>query len=441
MLRIRLRTLLITAFLLLGVVLAIGYSMLTADFLVRGMDLVLSRDMELTLQHLEQRGQLSSGQYEGYFITDQWTKAPAEYQSAFGNIPEEPGVLYKARAVAEDGGSYPHRLHFVMPYEVQQQGKRSTWFILTTLQRPQEPSVVDEQFYQSRRDIWMIGIAALLLVFSIAVLLYRMISRPAQKLLDWTHTLDQQGLQQPLPDFGYTELNELARIMHSGLARVQQSLQREKSFLSFASHELRTPIAVIRNNTELLSRLADKGMALTDSRVESTLHRLERAGITMSQLTETLLWLSRDDIEALPASAVTPGELTRQLTEELAFLLDNKQVVLELHLDDDWSARLPLTPLRIVLGNLIRNAFQHTWEGRVVISQQQGLIQINNHESYISQATAEALEQGNQGFGLGLILTADLTRRLGWDYRNESCADGHRVSLQLREYQPPAAPV
>ncbi|MDO6749732.1 histidine kinase dimerization/phospho-acceptor domain-containing protein, partial [Gilvimarinus sp. 1_MG-2023] len=84
-----------------------------------------------------------------------------------------------------------------------------------------------------------------------------------------------------------------------------------------ASHELRTPIAVVRNNTELLRRLTERHTPLDDTRVLATVARLERAGITMAQLTETLLWLSRDDIASLPVRQIAPSDLLLQLVDEL----------------------------------------------------------------------------------------------------------------------------
>ncbi|WP_319557846.1 histidine kinase dimerization/phospho-acceptor domain-containing protein [Thiomicrorhabdus sp.] len=44
-------------------------------------------------------------------------------------------------------------------------------------------------------------------------------------------------------------------MIQQGLVTTYRSMEREQQFLNYASHELRTPIAVIRNNIELLNRL------------------------------------------------------------------------------------------------------------------------------------------------------------------------------------------
>ena len=485
--RLRLKTLLIAAFLSLGILLAVGYSMLTADYMIRGMDVVLSRDMEATVRHLAQRGMLRSGPFGGYYLADEWEDLPESIRQHFDKQPKGKGTIHKAEV--KDVTGRPEMLYFVMIYPVskrfterdfgrfggdpsqfggderdrdadrngdrdgdrngdkggerdkdrsaERKDDKNVWYIATTFRRPHERSIVSHQLEDSRRDIWIVGGASIAIVLLIAFLLYSLVARPAGRLVNWTRKLDSHDLKQPVPDFGYTELNELASLVHGSVCRMHETLEREKAFLRFASHELRTPIAVVRNNTELLSKMAARGIDLHDDRVVATLHRLERAGITMSQLTETLLWLSRDDISQLPRKQLSPGLLARQLTEELAFLLNNKQVEVVVEVDDNWTAEFPATPLRIVLGNLIRNAFQHTWEGRVEIRQQGGTIHIDNFEQPTADSDSQddieeqKQDRGDQGFGLGLQLTQQLTDRLGWRYSNQAEQDGHRVCLVL----------
>jgi len=456
--RLSLKTLLLAAFLSLGVLLAAGYSMLTAEFMIRGMDAVLSRDMEATVRHLAQRGMLRNGEFGGYYLADEWQQLPLSIRENFDYTPKGKGSIHKA--FVKDVAGRPDTFYFVMLYPVskrfapppygspnsplegaehqqQREQQKQIWYVATSLKRPHERSIVNHQIEDSRRDIWLIGGGSVAVVLLIAYLLYSLVARPAGRLVNWTRKLDSHDLQQPVPDFGYPELNELAALVHGSVCRMHTTLEREKAFLRYASHELRTPIAVVRNNTELLSKMAARGIDLTDDRVVATLDRLERAGITMSQLTETLLWLSRDDISDLPVRQTAPGPLIRQLTEELGFLLNNKSVELVIDVDEDWVAELPSTPLRIVIGNLIRNAFQHTWEGRVEICQQGGVIRIDNFDQkgFAEIDAGNQEDRGDQGFGLGLQLTRQLTDRLGWGYENRSEADGHRVVLEVKSRQ------
>ncbi len=103
---------------------------------------------------------------------------------------------------------------------------------------------------------------------------------------------------------------------------MQQSLDREQEFLSYASHELRTPIAVTRTNSELLSKMMTVNNS-PEKQIE-VVERIKRASITMTDLTETLLWLNRSEGKSLVTENVQLGELTEQLVHDLDYLLEGK---------------------------------------------------------------------------------------------------------------------
>lgn len=116
--------------------------------------------------------------------------------------------------------------------------------------------------------------------------------------------------------------------------------------------------------------------------------------------------------------------LIRQLVEESPYLLNEKSVIVDL-VTQTCEITLPEVPARIVLGNLIRNAFQHTLKGLIVIHQQHNQVEILN-EHHDEENTIPEL-----GFWLGLQLTRQLTNRLGWLYVNEAGPQGHRAAVSF----------
>lgn len=61
----------------------------------------------------------------------------------------------------------------------------------------------------------------------------------------------------------------------------------------------------------------------------------------------------------------------------MSYLLEKK--IIEVQIETDIAQiLLPTNPVRVVLSNLIRNAFQHTWEGIISITQRQDSIDIVN---------------------------------------------------------------
>ncbi|EXJ12652.1 sensor histidine kinase [Imhoffiella purpurea] len=421
--QLSLKWFLIFSFLALGCVLVVGYSWLSVQFFIRGMDNIVASNMERAAERylngvpLDQREAPSL--FSGYHITRNWERMPPEIRAAFPEPPEAQCLLYKQHT--SRWFEHPDIIHFAMRLE--RQGH--TLFIAKTVSAATSPKIIGRNAARSMHTLIIISILIVATLGLIIWLLLRRISRPVAELGRWTGSLDPQRLREPPPDFSYPELNALAELIRTSLSSVQESLEREHRFLRHASHELRTPIAVIRSNLELLSRLQETSGYPLDPRQRQVIERMERASFNMQHLTETLLWLSRDDREAPASHPVQIDALIRELVEEMRYLLNEKRVSVSL-VTHPHRLVLPEVPARIVLGNLIRNAFQHTWDGEIRICQTQDRIEIVNRRPEPQEAIPQSL-----GFGLGLQLTAQLTERLGWVYENEAGTNGHRVLLSL----------
>lgn len=268
--------------------------------------------------------------------------------------------------------------------------------------------------------IIFIGLGAIVFFFIALILVQRKIASPVEELKDWAKALDKEQLTQPVPNFHYSELNALGELIKSSLSSVQESLEREQRFLGYASHELRTPIAVTRTNSELLRKMITKQLP-AEKQLE-VLDRIERAGFTMTDLTETLLWLNRQEGKSLPSYPVSLGKSIQQIVGELGYLLQGKSVEVTTTVDQT-TLELPEGLCRIVISNLIRNAFQHTENGIVEITQAGDTLSIVNCN------TEPKIGRDDLGFGLGLELTQRLITQYGWTYQTQQSPEGWRVDV------------
>lgn len=148
----------------------------------------------------------------------------------------------------------------------------------------------------------------------------------------------------------------------------------------------------------------------------------------MQHLTETLLWLNHQPDESLPLQPLDLAQLVQELATEMAYLLTGKPVQLQVT-TDPCRCSLPAIPARIVVGNLIRNAYQHCWQGQVEIAQQGRRVLIRNPLSV--EAEGDERVRSSAGYGLGLELTRQLSHRLGWHYRQQVSDGCYQVELVL----------
>jgi len=413
------------AFLLLGIVLIIGYSVLSRHFFVLGMDSIVSANMEKSaetyLVTVADKERQHLNEFSGYHISRSWTQQPRVVQQIFNPRSQSQDQLYKHREGSWFGR--PDKIYFMIELDIN--GERL--FISKIATAADGSELVGRNIHESRKLLFILSIVITLSLLLVIGLLLRRISQPVSQLTHWTHHLTPEQLRQTPPDFSYPELNEMATIIQQSLSSVHDSLAREQKFLRFTSHELRTPISVVRNNVELIKKLQQTQKLDLPVKYSEIIERIDRASLTMQHLSETLLWLSRDNNENLAQQAFQLDCQIKQLVDEMTYLLNNKTVTVILKLSP-YEITASQVASRIVLGNLIRNAFQHTWQGEVIIRQHAGQISIENHCEQFDSVNENS---GEQGFGLGLQLTEQLCAKLHWHYQNTVQHDGHRVSLRL----------
>lgn len=427
------------SFLIMAVVLIIGYSVLSVKFFFKGMDSIIAGNMAHVLESYiqttpeDQRGNLTH--FSGFMIAQQWQQMPENIKE-FIDCPHTPKKL----SVYKDDPWFgkPRRLVFAMSVQI----GNDTYYVVHLPPPYKASPLIGNKGKDNLRILLGISLLTALGIAVVIWILLKLVERPVKSLGRWAHGLDADQLKAPAPDFIYPELNELARLIRKSLSSVQDSLDREHKFLRHASHELRTPISVIRNNVELfkLKKMNERALGITDTvtnkiacqarQKDKIIDRIDRASLTMKHLTETLLWLGLNDQGQLPVSDINLKHLVQELTEEADYLLRDKDVSVIL---DTVPAMMTLAPVpaRIVTGNLIRNAFQHTWRGQVRIIQTETCVQI------INDIPGKEDTVRDLGFGLGLQLTRQLCNRLDWSYTSREEDGLHRACIVFRETDHP----
>lgn len=120
------------------------------------------------------------------------------------------------------------------------------------------------------------------------------------------------------------ELTDLARTFNSMLDRLERAFQGQRQFVSDASHELRTPIAVIQGYANLLDRWGKKEEAVRDEAIEA----IKKEAENMKLLVESLLFLARGDDEKIIVnkSEFYFNELIEEVIQETLMITDKLKI-------------------------------------------------------------------------------------------------------------------
>lgn len=140
------------------------------------------------------------------------------------------------------------------------------------------------------------------------------------------------------------------------IAPVAENMERQRRFVTDAGHELKTPLAIIRANTEAMELIAGENKWSRNIKAQT-----ER----LTELTGNLLTLARAEELPKPGS-LTPLDLTA-LTEKTAAMfrtpMEQRRLRLETELEGEVRVRGDETQLRSLLSILLDNAVKYAAEG------------------------------------------------------------------------------
>ncbi|HEY0968048.1 MAG TPA: ATP-binding protein [Opitutaceae bacterium] len=163
---------------------------------------------------------------------------------------------------------------------------------------------------------------------------------------------DNLGERVPVPP-GSDELASLTRLLNQMFDRLQVSFEQVRRFTADASHELKTPLALIRLNAEKLRpRLAG------DAEAEAALGDLMEEATRLQQIIDSLLFLSKAEsgVMAMERKAYDPANLVSELAQDAQVLAEDRQLRFVLARNDSGELRGEPNLIRQLLLNLVVNA-------------------------------------------------------------------------------------
>ncbi|MCG9657043.1 sensor histidine kinase [Vibrio mediterranei] len=275
-------------------------------------------------------------------------------------------------------------------------------------------------WFDSRFNFILLIVGGYISIVLLALWFYSYrIGKRTEQLVHWSELVSENLESNPTPDFTFQEYNRVASYLQRALSKNARLLAREKDFLSHTSHELRTPLAIIRANMEILERIA------LPEASKNAIVRIDRASQNMQQVVETMLWLSRKHNTAPPQKEISVAALLNELVDEYYHFINGSDVSLETDYSNAPVLELPETPIRIVISNLLVNAFKYTHAGHIRIYCKDNTVIIEN------TTTADHELQVTDGFGLGQDLIFRICDKLGWFMETKKTETGFVAILHL----------
>jgi signal transduction histidine kinase len=268
--------------------------------------------------------------------------------------------------------------------------------------------------------LWSSALSVILWLSTAIVgrLLCRRALRPLNAMAGSARALPATELHRRIPIPGtHDELDELGLAFNELLARVQVAMECRKRFASQASHQLRTPLAVLLGHIQMALR-----RERTPEEYRQALMRAEIKGQQLTRIIEALLFLTRAETEGA-SPELTEIDIAEWLPDYLAKWASHERF-------PDFTVRIAETLVKVMahrellgqaMDNLLENACKYSTPGSpiqvtVERGEELGLVLVQDSGVGMDEEdlarlfepffrSRHAREQGIAGTGLGLAVT------------------------------------
>jgi len=257
--------------------------------------------------------------------------------------------------------------------------------------------------------VFLISFALIFIILiAIQVFFFRKMWEPFHETLS---TLKQSNLRKDVIVFPLTktqEFNELNTELNNFASRAHETFISQRHYSENLSHELLTPLAIIRTKAELLLQapnLSEKDLLNLDSIIQ-TVGRL-------SKVNQALILLSKiDNNQFVDKEEINLKELLNASLENFEDQVRLKHLQVRLMLNPDFTLVSNLTLLSILVSNLIKNSIFHNInKGDVQITLQNNLLTITNtgivsskpNDDFFQRFVSEKSSENSIGIGLSIV--------------------------------------
>jgi len=157
-----------------------------------------------------------------------------------------------------------------------------------------------------------------------------------------------------------SDFQQLDLSIHQMIQTIESTFQKEREFISNASHELMTPISILQSKIENMFEQED----IADE-LKVRLLEMQKILNRLKSITKTLLLISQiENDQFLKEDKITISELLQEVYDEISIRLQDKNISYEVSINDDWTlVNVNKFLLFNLFFNLVNNAIKYNREG------------------------------------------------------------------------------
>ncbi|MBR6472376.1 MAG: HAMP domain-containing histidine kinase [Firmicutes bacterium] len=276
----------------------------------------------------------------------------------------------------------------------------------------------------------LVSVMALVIAFVLAILYSRRISRPIKAMTESARKLGAGNYNVNFSAKSYSEINELADTLNTAAYEMEQADIRQKDLVANVSHDLKTPLTLIKSYAEMIRDLSGNNPEKRNAHLGVIIDEADRMSNLVSDMStvslmsrhETTLELDHFDLVPVAAEILTSYDIyVEQQGYDFRFNAPKEAIV---YADRDRISQ--------VIANLTSNSIKYCGEDKVVIlnirrTGKKYRVEVSDHGPGIKQEelphvwdryykTSSNYVRATTGSGLGLSIVKEILTLHKADY-------------------------
>lgn len=295
----------------------------------------------------------------------------------------------------------------------------------------------DDDLKESLLKAFSLIIGLLVIAFFVlSWLLSKTLWKPFYKSIDQLNDYDiRKHTQLQFDKATVKEFEQLNLALNRMTDKIYSDYVQQKEFTENASHEMQTPLAVIKANLNLLMQspnLKEEEMNQIQI-IENTVRKL-------TSLNKALLLLSKiENDQFLEKTSVHLNEIISKTLENYQELIAAKSLEVKTEFKDDVFVSMNMTLADVLIGNLIQNAIRHnTQNGKIKVTLNADSLSISNTGESLNIDPNDLFSRfkknnaSKDSIGLGLSIVKSIGKYYGFNIDYQYMLGNHIFQIKFR---------
>jgi signal transduction histidine kinase len=308
--------------------------------------------------------------------------------------------------------------------------RKGTNYLITIV----KPMLEEDDLLENLFTCFLIIIGFILLAFlTVSWFLSKWIWKPFYNIIAQLEKYEiRNKLSHSFPSSSTKEFKQLSQALDKMSAKIYRDFVSQKEFAENASHEMQTPLAIIKAKLDTLMQSEKLGQKEMEQ-----LQGVENAVNRLSYLNKSLILLARiENSQFQNSEVISVADVAEKSLENFSEMMEAKNLSLEKNIT--VSSRIKMNPAlcEILVNNLLQNAIRHNVQGgKIVIEAGDKFLRVSNTGAALSISKEEIFERfrkndaSKESLGLGLSIAKSICESYGFKISYEFKGDLHIFNI------------